>query len=116
MLNRLIAVRIITHIHDLHFPNLMDSKAVITIIKKRRHRKDRIQLIDKCFISSHQINKSLHIVENTPSVMNSITFGEDSAPFIRREGLFPISLLSAPSHPSTRIIVEITIIQTTLFE
>ena len=57
MLDRLVAMCIVSHIHNLHFTNLMDNLSIITIIKYGRNSKYGIQHSDKnIYIESMSFN------------------------------------------------------------
>ena len=78
-------MRIVSHIHYGHLTNLVNGKAVVTVIIKRRYRKYRIHHCYKCLISSHKVNQTLRIVEYRPRVMPTVPFGKCIAPLQRRE-------------------------------
>ena len=56
MLDGLISVGIVPHIHQLHLTYLVYDEAVVTIVKDRGECEDAIELLSKGFVSSHQIN------------------------------------------------------------
>ena len=76
VLNRLIPVSILPHIHDLHFTNFMNHTSIIARIENGRHDKYGIQHRHKLLRSSHQINQSLRIVKNRPRIMPTVSFGK----------------------------------------
>mgnify|MGYP000785073787 FL=1 len=43
MLNRLVAVGVIAHVHHLHLPDFVDDAAVIALVENRRHDEYRIE-------------------------------------------------------------------------
>ena len=86
MLDGLIAVGIVPHIHQLHLTYLVYDEAVVTIIKDGREREDAIELLSKGFVSSHQVNEPLDIVEDRPAIVEGITFGKGISPLIDGEG------------------------------
>ena len=85
MLDRLVAMCIIAHIHNLHFLYFMNALPVITIVINRRNHKNRIQHGDKVLLPSHQIDESLHIMKHAPCIMPTVAFGESIPPLQRRE-------------------------------
>ena len=85
MLNRLVTMRIIAHIHNLHLLYFMNALPVITVVVNRRNYKYRIQHGHKALLSSHQIDKPLHIMKYTPGIMPTVTFCKGISPFIRTE-------------------------------
>ena len=64
MLDGLVAMGIVPHIHQLHLTYLVYDEAVVTIVKDGREREDAIELLSKGFVTSHQVNESLDIVED----------------------------------------------------
>src|SRR5664280_819287 len=85
VLYRLVSMRIIAHVHDLHFPNLMDHNAIIRIIEQWRHSKNRIELCNEFLFTSHQVNQSGNILENAPCIMPAVSLGEGISPFVGAE-------------------------------
>ena len=66
VLYRLVAVSVVTHIHDLHLSNFVDDTAIITFVKYRRQHKHGIHYLVEGVLATHQVNESLRIVENRP--------------------------------------------------
>ena len=85
VLDRLITMCIIAHVSYFHLANLMDHSTVITIIKYRRKIEYRIEHAHKHFLTAHQIDKSLRIVEDRPSIMPAVSFGKGVSPLKRIE-------------------------------
>ncbi|MPM54702.1 hypothetical protein SDC9_101481 [bioreactor metagenome] len=98
MLDGLIPVSILPHIHNLHLPDFVNRETVITVIKNRRHLENRIQHIHKLFVSTHQIDQPLWIVENRPRVVPAIALGERIPPFCRTERRLKRSILILTPH------------------
>ena len=59
----------------LHFPYLMDHKAVITIIKFRAMATP-CQAWIQSLVTTHQVDQALDILEYRPGIMQAIAFRE----------------------------------------
>ena len=81
MLYGLIAVRVLPHVHDLHFTNLMNGKSIIAVIKKWRHHEHRVEHLHELFIAPHQIDQSSWVVEYRPGIVPTVPFGKGVSPF-----------------------------------
>ena len=113
MLDRLVAMCIVSHIHNLHFTDLMDHLSVIAIIKYRRNGKYGIQHRDEFFTSTHQIDQSLRIVEYRPCIMPAISFRESISPFQRRERSHKLAVLILSTHQFGLFIKQVFIVHCT---
>ena len=69
VLDGLIAMGIVAHIHDLHLSDLMDDEAVVAIIEDGREGEDAVELLSESLVSSHQIDEPLDIMEDRPAVV-----------------------------------------------
>ena len=98
MLDGLIAMGIVTHVHDLHLAYLVDGIAVIAVVKVRRHSKYRVQHLAESLLSAHQVNQALRIVEHAPGVMPAVALGEGVTPFQRAEGRLERPVLEPAAH------------------
>ena len=63
VLDGLVAVGIVTHVHDLHLAYLMNCESIVAVIKMRRDFKDFIQIRIEGIIASHKFDKSSRIME-----------------------------------------------------
>ena len=113
MLDRLVAMCIVSHIHNLHFTNLMDNLSIITIIKYGRNSKYGIQHSDEFFSSPHQIDQSLRIVKNRPCIMPAIPFCKSISPFQRRERSHEVAVLILSAHQLGLLIKQVFIVHCT---
>ena len=98
MLDRLVAMRIITHIHNGHLTDFVDGESVIAVIEYWRDRKYGIQHRDKHVLTSHQIHQSLGVVEDRPCIMPTVTLSKVTAPLQRRKVFFKLSILLLTAH------------------
>ena len=83
VLDRLIAMCIVAHIHHCHFTNFVNHLSVIAVIKNGRYGKYRIHHGNKHLFPAHQVNKSLRIVEDRPGIMPAVSFCKGISPFQR---------------------------------
>ena len=65
----LVAVGIVTHVHNLHLTDLVDGKAIVAVIKHGRQGKYRVEHLIKGCLTTHQVDESLWVVEYRPGVM-----------------------------------------------
>ena len=98
MLDRLVAMRIITHIHNLHFADFMDHATVITVIEQRRDIEYGIHHGIETCLSSHQVDQSLRIMEDRPGIMPTVTFRKSVSPFQRIERRLERTVLVTATH------------------
>ena len=110
MLNRLIAVRVIPHVHHLHLADLVYNATVIALIEDGREDKDRVEHAVKRFLPTHQVDQSLHVMEDRPGIMPAVPLGERVSPFERVKGGLEGSILVTSTHQSRLFIEEVAII------
>ena len=110
MLDRLVAMRIIPHIHNLHFADFMDHTTVIAVIKQRRHIKYGIHHGIETGLSSHQVDQSLRVMENRPGIMPAVAFRKSISPFQRIERRLERTILVAATHQLGLRIEQVLII------
>src|SRR5882724_3524724 len=110
MLDGLIAMCILAHTCDLHFPDLMDHTSIVAIVESRRHDKDRIQHLHKSLPATHQVHQSLYIMKYAPAVMPAIPFGEGVAPFKGIERGLEAAVLVLSPHELVFRIEEVTVV------
>ena len=113
VLDRLVSMCIVTHIHHGHFTNLMNYKTIIAVIKYRRYREDRIKHRHKGLVPSHQVNQSLRVMEYRPGVVPAVSFSEGIPPFQRRERLHEFTVFLFASHQFGLRIKQILIVHST---
>ena len=63
MLDRLVAVSIVAHVHDLHLANLVDYGSVIAVVEEWRHVEYGVEHVVEHFLATHKVDKSLRVVE-----------------------------------------------------
>jgi len=66
VLDRLVAVCVVTHVHHCHLTDFVNRETVIAVVEYRRYREYRIHHCHKHVITAHQVNQSLRIVEYRP--------------------------------------------------
>ena len=116
MLDRLVTVGVVTHVHHRHLTNLVDYLAIVAIVEQRRNREDRIQHLHERSLATHQVDQALRIMEHTPRVVPAVTLGEGITPFQRREGGHELAILQAATHQVGLLVEEVTIVQRTASE
>ena len=110
MLNRLVTVSIITHIHDLHFAYLMDYTTIITVIEQRRHIEYGIHHCVETGLPSHQVDQSLWVMEDRPGIMPAISFRKGIPPFQRVERRLECTVFITTTHQLGFLIEQVLII------
>ncbi len=110
MLNGLVPVSIVTHIHDLHFADFMNHLSVVGIIEDGGHHEDRIKHGYKRLLSAHQIDQSLYIVKDRPGIVPAVPFGKSIAPFKRAKWFLEGSVLISSAHQAGFLVKNILII------
>ena len=66
MLDGLVAVGIVTHVHNLHFADFMDYTAIVAVVEQWRHVHDRVHHLVECLAAAHEVDKPLRVVEHRP--------------------------------------------------
>ena len=64
VLDGLVAMSIVTHVHNLHFAYLMDDTSIVTVIEQRRNIEDRIEHLNEGLLASHEVDQALWVVEH----------------------------------------------------
>ena len=85
VLDRLVAMCIVTHIHNLHFTDFMNHTAIIAVVKDRRQDKYRIHHLVESVFTTHQVDQTLRIMEYRPGIMPAIAFRKGIPPLQRIE-------------------------------
>ena len=114
MLDRLVAMCIITHIHHLHFTDFMNCISIVTVVEDRRQDKDRVEHLIESILATHQLDQSLRIVEYRPGIMPGITLCKGIAPLQRIERRHELAILQPSSHQLRFLIKYLLIIHRTL--
>ena len=111
MLDRLVSMRIVTHVHDLHLADLMYHETVVAFVEMRRHGEDAVESLRELVLASHKGHKSLYIMEYRPCIMKRVTLGKVAAPLKRAERTTEIAVLLAAVHETELSIIQIPVIQ-----
>ena len=98
MLDRLIPVSIIPHIHDGHFYDFMDWPSVVAVVVEWWHGEYGVHHRIEGIVAAHQVYESLNVMEHRPRIMQAVAFGEISTPFQRVERLIEGSIRLASDH------------------
>ena len=64
MLDRLVAVGVIPHIHNLHFPDFVDREAVVAVIEDRWDCEYAVEHACEHFVSAYKVNQALRVMED----------------------------------------------------
>ena len=110
MLHRLIAVSVVSHIHHLHLPDLVDNSAVIAVVEQRRNVEYRIQHLHETVRTAHQIDQPLRVVKNAPGIVPTVPFRESVAPLQRRERAHKRPVAVAAAHQTGLRIEQVPVI------
>ena len=114
MLDRLVAVCIIAHVHHLHLSDFMDGKSVIAIIENRREKEYRVKHLVELLLSAHQTDESFRIVEYRPGIMPGISLGKGIAPLERIERRLEFSIQQSSAHQTTLPVEHLLIVHRSL--
>ena len=113
MLDRLVTVSVVTHVHDLHFADFMDHLTVIAVVEQRRNGKYGVEHHNERIFTTHQVDQSLRIVENRPSIMPAVSFCKGIPPFQRRERSLESTVGILATHQLGFLIVQVLIVHGT---
>ena len=69
MLDGLVAMGIVTHIHHLHLTDFVNRETIIAVIENRRYREHRVHHCHKSLLATHEVDKTLGVMEYTPGIM-----------------------------------------------
>ena len=94
----------------------MNHTAIIAVVKDRRQDKYRIHHLVEAVFSAHQINQSLRIVEDRPSVMPAIAFRKGIPPLQRIERRLELTIFILATHQFMFGIIQILIVHGPLGE
>ena len=111
VLDGLVAMGIVTHVHDLHLTDLVDGEAIVTVVKHRRQTKYGVEHLIKGVLASHEVDQSLWVVEDRPCVVPAITLSEGITPFQRIERLHKLSILQFATHQLRLSVEEMLVVQ-----
>ena len=85
VLDRLVAMSVIAHVHDLHLPYLVDDTPVVTLIEEGWHIEHRVEHLHEDICSTHETYQSHRVVEHRPCVVPCVSLSEGIPPFQRTE-------------------------------
>ena len=110
VLDRLVAMSVVAHIHHLHLTDLVDREAIVAVVEERRDCEHAVQHGDIFLIPAHQVDESLGIVEDAPGIVEAISLREVPTPFERAERTLegPVEVLA--DHQFVLRIVEILVV------
>ena len=111
VLDGLVAVGILAHLGQLHLFHLVNHSAIGTDVDVVGLRPDRIELADKGLVTSVEVDKSLHIVEDAPIVVPGIAFAVGASPLDGIKGLRPTAFDVAASHETGFGIEDVAIVE-----
>ena len=98
VLDRLVAVGIVAHVHDLHLADLVDGEAVVTVVEDGGQAEYRVHHLVELSLAAHQVDQSLWVVEHAPGVVPTVALREGIAPFQGVERLCELPVLQSASH------------------
>src|SRR3712207_6950026 len=76
-------MRVVTHVHDLHFSYLMNHTAVVAVVENGRHDEYGVHHLIEGFIAPHEVDEPLRVVQYAPSPMPCVALSERVAPLER---------------------------------
>ena len=63
MLDRLVAVGIVAHVHYLHLADFVDDTAIVRVVKQWRNIEYGVEHGVECILAAHEVDQSLRVVE-----------------------------------------------------
>src|SRR3546814_1095266 len=75
MLDRLVAVRVMPHVDDLHLADLVNHLAVIAFVEDRRRGAVRVEALDEFIAPAQQIHQPLTVLLHRPALMEPVAPG-----------------------------------------
>ena len=109
-------MRIVSHVHNSHFTYFVNHLSVVAVVKDRRYGKYGVHHCDKHVFSTHQVDKSLRVVEYRPSVVPAISFRESVTPFQRRKWRLECTVFVASAHQFGFFVEKILVVHGTFGE
>ena len=86
VLDGLVAVCIVAHVHHCHLTDFVDGESVVAVIVYWRYSEYGVKHADECFFSTHQVDESLRVVEYRPCIVPAVAFGEGVTPLSGENG------------------------------
>ena len=87
MLDRLVAVGVVAHVHNLHLPDFVNRTAIVAVIEMRRDVEYGIHHLAERLFPAHQVNEAGRVVEYRPGIVQAVALREVAAPLERAERL-----------------------------
>src|SRR5690606_27580267 len=113
MLNRLISMGILAHVHDLHFPHLMNHTSAFHSFGTR-YNENRIQHLNKSILSTHQVNQPLRIMKNAKAPMPGVTFCVFACPSAGVKGFDKLSGFGPSAHQGGLVVIQALVVSCAL--
>ena len=92
----------------------MDDEAIVAVVEDGREGENAVELASEGLIPAHEIDESLHVMEDGPAVVERITFSEGISPLVDGEGGLEGAILPAPAHPADAGVVEFAVVHRSL--
>ena len=114
MLDGLVAVCIVAHVHHLHLSDLMDGETIIAIVEDRRKLEYGVEHLVESVFTTHEAHQALRVVEYRPGVVPSIALGEGITPLQWIEGSLELSIQQSAAHQTALLVEHFLIVLSTL--
>ena len=115
MLDRLVAVSVLSHVHYLHFTHFVDHATAFHTLFARND-KDGIHHVVELFLASHQVDQSLRIMEYAETPVPAVTFAELAAPVYCIKFGVEHTFVVFAYHQFAFRVVDVLVVECTLFE
>ncbi len=102
MLDGLVAVGIVAHVHHGHLADFVDREAVIAVVIERRNGKYGVEHGVHSVRAAHESGQPVRVVKHRPCVVPRVAFREVAAPFQRRERQSERSVGATAAHERCR--------------
>ena len=116
VLDRLVTMCVVTHVHHSHFSDFVDWETIVAIIIDRWNGKYRVEHLNVFFLTAHQVNQTLRIVEYRPTIVPAVTFSKVTTPLQWREFFRECTIFLLTAHQLIFRTVEVLVVLSTLFE
>ena len=106
MLYGLVAVSILSHVHNLHFALFVYH----ALFSYRGNNEGRVHHVYKVVASAHQVDEALWVVEHAPGPVPCVALGKRASPVGGVEGCFKLAVAIFSAHQVERWVKHVAIV------
>ena len=108
VLDRLVSVRVVAHVHHLHLADFVDGESVVAVVEYRRYVEYFVKVAAEILFASHHFHEACRVMEYRPCVVEAVAFCEVTAPFERAERCGEAAVFIASAHEMVFCAVEVS--------